>query len=236
MMKNFLKNSLQRFGGAVFPFNAKWDLGDIGVELQRQATTETATYVVNNMLDVPSSDRWESVHDKALSCVEDDGLVLEFGVYSARTTNYIAQKLSHLTVHGFDSFLGLPENWRDGFPKGHFEVDSLPQVQSNVRLHQGWFDETLPRFLNALLDQNDQERVSYLHIDCDLYSSTKTVLGLLGDRIRTGSVIVFDEYFNYPGWRLGEYLAFKEFTSERSLKYEYISYNRKHEQVALKIS
>jgi len=48
-------------------------------------------------------------------------------------------------------------------------------------------------------------------------------------------VIVFNEYFNYPGWQEGEYKAFQEFISDTGLSYEYIGYNHLHEQVAVKI-
>jgi len=36
------------------------------------------------------------------------------------------------------------------------------------------------------------------------YSSTKTVFDTLADRIVPGTVIVFDEFFNYPGSKRGE--------------------------------
>ena len=77
--------------------------------------------------------------------------------------------------------------------------------------------------------------VGLLHIDCDLYSSTNTVLTALADRIGVGCVIVFDEYFNYPGWESGEYRAFQEFIARTGLKYEYLVFNSRHEQVAVRI-
>jgi hypothetical protein len=49
-------------------------------------------------------------------------------------------------------------------------------------------------------------------------------------------VIVFDEYFNYPGWREGEFKAFQEFIARESLGFEYLNYNRKAEQVSVKIT
>jgi hypothetical protein len=70
----------------------------------------------------------------------------------------------------------------------------LPHVSSNVTLIKGWFDQTLPPFL-----EKHPAPVSFLHVDCDLYSSTKTIFDSLRTRFRPGTVIVFDEYFNYPG-------------------------------------
>ena len=40
-----------------------------------------------------------------------DGEVLEFGVFSGRSITFAANALPNITVHGFDSFEGLPEDW-----------------------------------------------------------------------------------------------------------------------------
>jgi len=159
----------------------------------------------------------------------NDKLICEFGVYSGYTINHIAS-LTEQTVYGFDSFEGLPERWRDGFGKGHFKVTALPKVLPNVVLIKGWFDETLPEFI-----KDHDESMAFLHVDCDLYSSARTIFEVLELRIRPGGVIVFDEYFNYPGWEEGEFKAFHEFLKRTGLGYEYISYNRLGEQVAVKI-
>jgi hypothetical protein len=73
-------------------------------------------------------------------------------------------------------------------------------------------------------------------VDCDLYSSTKTIFDHLGERLRPGSVIVFDEYFNYVGWREHEYRAFQECVHARSLRYRYVAYNTREYNVAVQIT
>jgi hypothetical protein len=76
-------------------------------------------------------------------------LWLEFGVASGDTINYIS-KFTNDKVYGFDSFEGLPEKWRDGFDKGAFNRNGhLPQVNSNVELIKGWFNETLLNFIQT---------------------------------------------------------------------------------------
>mgnify|MGYP000400761291 CR=1 FL=1 len=98
-------------------------------------------------------------------------LWLEFGVASGNTINYIS-KFTNDKVYGFDSFEGLPEKWRDSFDKGAFNRNGdLPKVNSNVELIKGWFDETLPNFI-----KNHNKKVSFIHMDADLYSSTKCIL------------------------------------------------------------
>ena len=72
-----------------------------------------------------------------------------------------------------------------------------------MRLHKGWFEETLPVWLAA-----NEGPVSFIPIDCDLYSSTRTILTLLAERIVPGTIGLFDEYFNYPNWEKHEYKRF----------------------------
>ncbi len=203
---------------------------NLRTELHQLARRQSAEYIAANMGTVPSVDDDFKVHDIAISAARQNGLVLEFGVFGGRSIQHIAAS-RNWTVDGFDSFEGLPEFWRDGFEKGHFALQELPQVHSNVRLHKGWFDETIEPFLDAYAKAD--ETIAYLHIDCDLYSSTATIFSQLGHLIKTGTVIVFDEYLNYPGWKDGEWKAFQEFIAARKLNYRYLTYNYMHEQVAV---
>lgn len=156
-----------------------------------------------------------------------DGLVLEFGVFSGRTINHLAA-LDPGSIIGFDSFEGLPEDWRADVPKSTFQRAGPPEVKTNVELVIGRFEETLPAFVAA-----NPAPVAFLHIDCDLYSSTKTVFRFLRERIGPGAVIVFDEYFNYVGWRNHEYKAFAEFIAETGLTYHYFGAVPSHQQVGV---
>lgn len=83
----------------------------------------------------------------------------------------------------------------------------------------GYFDKTLPLF-----KKDESRKIAFLHLDADLYSSTKIVLDSLKDQITKGTIIVFDEYFNYPGWEQGEFKAFQEFIKETNYQYQYIGY------------
>ena len=76
--------------------------------------------------------------------------------------------------------------------------------------------------------------VSLLHIDCDLYSSTQYVLTALKDRLQPGAVIVFDEFFNYHGFRLHEYKAFYEFIAETGREFSFASYAGQQVTVVLR--
>jgi hypothetical protein len=167
-----------------------------------------------------------------------DTLWLEFGVASGTTINFIS-KFTKDQVYGFDSFEGLPEKWRDGFEKGVFNRNgNFPEVNDNVVLIKGWFNETLPPFIKS---QN--KKVSFIHMDADLYSSTKCIFDNVKDYIDTDCVIVFDELVNYPGFdgEKGELKAFYEFITENKVDYEWIGMDgtptgmlgQRHERVAL---
>ena len=156
---------------------------------------------------------------KALSAVKLRGLFLEFGVADGTTINLIAKNID-VTIHGFDSFLGLPEYWRDGIQAGTWSTNGkLPEVLPNVRLHPGWFHETVPQFAIS-----QPEPIAFMHVDCDLYSSAKTVFESMGPMVVTGTVIVFDQYFNYPGWEKYEFKVFQEFVAERGCSYRYLGF------------
>ena len=88
-----------------------------------------------------------------------------------------------------------------------------------MTLIEGWFDKTLPEFL-----AREPGPIGFLHVDCDIYSSTKTVLDLCAPRLAPGAVIVFDEFFNYKGYELHEYKAFFEFAERFDVAYRFIGY------------
>lgn len=168
-----------------------------------------------------------------------DTLWLEFGVASGKTINYISRFTSD-KVYGFDSFEGLPEDWRYGFEKGAFnQYGNLPDVNLNVELIKGWFNETILSFI-----EEKNQKVSFLHLDADLYSSTKYILDALKDYLDKDCVVVFDELVNYPGYEgdNGELKAFYEFITENKVDYTWIGmdgtidmFANSHEHVALVI-
>lgn len=146
-----------------------------------------------------------------------DGLVLEFGVRYGTSIRQIAARVQG-EVHGFDSFAGLPEAWH-ALPQGAYSTHGeLPELPQNVRLHVGLFAETLPRFLGEYSGP-----VRFANVDCDLYSSTRTVLELLAERIAPGTVLIFDEYLVNRQWREDEFKAFHEAVARFGWRYDYIA-------------
>lgn len=142
--------------------------------------------------------------DQALNLVTRPGTALEFGVHTGRTLRRIVEGMpAGSRVVGFDSFDGLPEFWRDGFGPGTFRTK--PPVVPGAELVVGLFDATLP----AWPVPGD---VVLVHVDCDLYSSTRTVLEHIGPHLAPGALIVFDEFHGYPGAEAHEARAWAEWT------------------------
>jgi hypothetical protein len=168
------------------------------------------------------------------------GAVLEFGVLAGFTARIIAETMRDLLIvkdlHLFDSFDGLPEYtspvdadsydvagrklWADkmrfpdafvaelGEPIDQHVFSRLCDVLSPERLfvYRGYFAETLrkPPAVKAAL----------VHVDCDLYQSTREVLTRLleADVLQDGSVILFDDYNCFKASpHYGERRAFREF-------------------------
>jgi len=154
-----------------------------------------------------------------LRAARADGMVLEFGVRFGTSIRQVAG-LAKQTVHGFDSFEGLPEAWHEEARGSYSTLGALPALPSNVVLHPGWFDRSLPRFLRS-----HPGPVRFVHIDCDLYSSARCVLELLAQRILPGTVIVFDDYLGHEHWREDEFRAFQEAVREEGWRYEYLAFS-----------
>ncbi|MCL2532917.1 MAG: class I SAM-dependent methyltransferase [Nocardiaceae bacterium] len=204
---------------------------DISNALDIHASAESAQFVLDHM---PTSPVFWHPHETlryALDLVKVDGLALEFGVASGTTLRIVTESLCATghEVWGFDVWTGLPEAWRTGFPAGEFAQQSAPSVPG-AQLVSGLFEDTLPGFL-----ADHAGPVAFAHLDADLYSSTRTVLDLIGDRLIPGSVLVFDEYFNYPGWQNHEHRAWTEFVARTGIEFDYLAYTANHEQVVVRL-
>jgi hypothetical protein len=140
-------------------------------------------------------------------------LYLEFGVHRGESVRYWSKLLRHpeSRLHGFDSFEGLPETWNPRAPKGHFTTGGVvPAIDDRrVTFFRGWFQDTLPTY------QAPPHDTLVVNIDCDLYSSTISVLNAVHSLIKPGTYIYFDEFFD----RAHEMRAFDEFLSSSQLRF-----------------
>ncbi len=158
-----------------------------------------------------------------------NGLILEFGVRHGTSIRQLAS-LTSKPIYGFDSFEGLPEDWHQESKEVYSTKGKIPKVPSHVTLIPGWFDQTLPLFL-----AKHGEDIALINIDCDIYSSTKTVLDLLSTRIKKGTIIIFDEYIGNLHWEEDEHKAFMESVDQYQWNYEYFFYSAYTKQVVVRI-
>ena len=200
---------------------------DFEMVARLKAASESADYMVSRMMGAQNLVNRAALLDFAVAQSTIDGLVMEFGVFRGESLRFLAKRFAR-EVHGFDSFEGLPEDWTYFQKQGRFSLDGqIPQFsEKNIRIHKGWFEQTLPGFLDL-----HAGAAGFIHVDCDIYSSTRTVLHLLAPRIVKGTVIVFDEYLNYPAWQAHEFKAFQEFLAAHGFAYRYLGFASSHSSV-----
>jgi hypothetical protein len=173
------------------------------------------------------------------------GDYLEFGVYRGHTihmaytfSEYMSKSVQgwlrpderaalmrKMRFFGFDSFEGLPEplgiDAGPIFQKGDFatpldEVRRLLRQRgtdlNRVHLVPGFYDEVLTPSLRQALDL---QAAAIVHVDCDFYKSTKTVLDFITPVLQDGTIIIFDDWFHYRGHpQRGEQKAFSEWREQ----------------------
>ncbi len=150
----------------------------------------------------------------------------EFGTYGAATFAQAYRRIeaSHHERHlwAFDSFEGLPDSddprdghkaWKAGSMAMSVEAfrSRLEELQVPAEAYTtvpGFYEDSLP----PLGDTSPPLDIALAYIDCDLYSSTVSVLDFLEPRLKHGMILAFDDYFCFSADALsGERLAFEEF-------------------------
>lgn len=194
----------------------------VSLELTNRAIKNSADYAEKNMPNVVifTSNSKLDMWNCAIQKLKINGHLAEFGVWRGESINYLASLVYPKKIFGFDSFLGLEEDFALDQPRGSFSLNGVaPEVKSNVELIKGSFSKTLPDWIN-----NNLGIFSFINIDCDTYEATSTVLNSIGpERIVPGTFILFDEYFGYHNWENCEFKAWQEYCNNYNVKYKYIA-------------
>ena len=140
---------------------------------------------------------------------------LEFGVFKGESSNFFSKFVNKL--YCFDGFEGLKEDLvGTSITKGYFNLNKkIPNLNSNVEPVVGWVEDTLDDFL-----KKNNPKINFVHLDMDTYSPTKFTLEKIKPYLVKNSIIIFDEYYNYKGWKEGEFKALKEVFNENEFKYK----------------
>ncbi len=144
---------------------------------------------------------------KALAFNGIDGDYAEFGCWGGLTfslAHHESRRHRHKArLWAFDSFQGLPPSGdeRDAHPiwvegtlstsvdefRGLCAKNGIPPADYHV----------VPGFYHDTLDQGaddaESRNIALAYVDCDLYSSTRSVLRFLMPRLKHGMVIAFDD-------------------------------------------
>jgi len=173
------------------------------------------------------------------------GDYLEFGVFNGSSISIMHKIVKEgslsMRLFGFDAFEGLPiesENEDGGVWKKGFYNCSFEQMQKCLRKEninpaeiiwiKGWYNKTLTP---EIVKQYAIVNLGIVFIDCDTYSSSKSVLDFIGPLITSPCILCFDDWklndLDIKG--MGEYKSFNEFLDVNThLKAKEISsHNRK---------
>lgn len=173
---------------------------------------------------LPSGTSWQDVieggrqilwRDTLERVGQTEILLLEFGVWTGQSMSQLAGINADPSsrFYGFDSFEGLPEDWR-GMAAERFDVGGvMPKFDDQrVKLVKGWFHDSLPPMMDELADIA-RNRALVVHFDADLYSSTLYLLFELGSRFKRYHFI-FDEFSGHETRALFNYMQATGATAE----------------------
>lgn len=123
-------------------------------------------------------------------------------------------------VYGFDSFSGFPAAAAQDLGDRVKETDKIPSgwTDTSEELIASIFEfdresaesllerhdvvvKLIPGFFENTLVTNLPKEIALLHVDCDLYDSTRTVLEHCLPKMSAGGIVIFDEYHDerWPG-------------------------------------
>ncbi|HEX3888293.1 MAG TPA: class I SAM-dependent methyltransferase [Phenylobacterium sp.] len=198
------------------------------------AAQQSAEFILANLDEAVLFDDRTAYWNHLIEKFPKTGLLMECGVFKGESINHIADVLKKdadtRTIHGFDSFEGLEEDWAgENLTKGDFDQKgALPPVRSNVRLYKGWVQDTVAPFLA----EHPGEPLALLHIDTDTYTPAKYLLEQVKPRLTSGSIIAFDELVGYPNWRAHEYKALQEVLDPGS--YTFVAFTSRRAAIVMK--
>lgn len=181
----------------------------------------------------------------------DKALWMELGVREGYSINFMAGLDPTQHWHGFDSFVGMPSSarstissWRQGqltLRTKKLDANGMPAVRANVKLHKGWFNETIPPVLDRALAGGAHPWVAFMHLDADIYESTFQALMdvCTRDLLRVGTVLAFDELFSTSNLQqtLGhEWRALNDAANRCGFAFKYVSWMRHFSSIYVRVA
>jgi len=126
------------------------------------------------------------------------------------------------SLYGFDSFLGLNHNMRGhDVPEKSFNLNALNPLKKYKNVIQGQIGVKLKDFL-----LKKKGLIKFMHIDTDTYETCLFILKKTKSRMAKNSIILFDEIYNFSGWKEGEYKALTEVYKNN--EYNFIAFGKEN--------
>lgn len=157
------------------------------------------------------------VYSVAKSQSRLEGDMAEVGVYQGGSAKIICEAKEKNRLHLFDTFSGLPpvsdkdthfgtKFWKDNEFNNTSEekVKKYLSKYENVLLYKGKFPETS--------EPIRESRFSFVHLDVDLYQSTRDCLEFFYPRLVKGGIILTHDYHSN-----GVQTAFKEYFQNKKI-------------------
>ncbi|MBS25870.1 MAG: hypothetical protein CMQ26_02190 [Gammaproteobacteria bacterium] len=155
----------------------------------------------------------------------------EFGVWRAASFKYLID--AYKVGYGFDTFSGLPEDWKVGenYEKaGSYSSEGdIPDIEGGEFI-VGKFQDSFPIFFSK-----QQPIASVINYDADLYSSTSCALNFSKSVIDKDTILIFDEFIMNENWEQDEFKALNEFCYNNKYTYNVLAVSFFSKQVAVKL-
>jgi O-methyltransferase len=163
-----------------------------------------------------AEDRCYMLHRLSQHCSHLDGDFAECGVYKGGSAFLIALTLEQIgtpykELHIFDTFKGMPD-FADQDPschvEGHMGDISLDAIRDYLRVFP--FIVFHPGVIPETFEAVKEKRFAFVHVDVDLYRSTRDCCAFFYDGLVRGGMMVIDDY-GFPGYKLAAKRAVDEF-------------------------
>lgn len=155
-----------------------------------------------------STKKLDSMLNSLDECISKkiEGDVIECGVFRGGSLVKIGLKMkerkSKKNLYGVDTFEGHPYDSVEDVPKdgnvihhsGLFSGNSYEKVLESLKENQIGNVKLLKGKVEDVLSQLSDKKFCFVHLDLDLYISTKEALSFLKPKLVKNGIIVFDDY------------------------------------------
>lgn len=217
-----------------------------------QTPVKTPAHSINELIDFDIRHSMFRTATRFVDYEMIHGDIIEFGVYTGRSLALLSHfhESNKRSIHkldftrrivGFDSFDGLPDS--DGHPRWKPHMFS---VNHSFHPFCGQGEKVTPDVVHALFEGFDLPRptieagefssvlpqvigtkylqAAVVHIDCDIYQSTRTVFQGIHPILQEGTILLFDDWFHFKGRKdKGEQKAFFEYADAQE-QWKFLEY------------